>query len=140
MTREELKTKFEELCDRRKSCSGCPCDHMNVCYDSLDNVTNADLEEGVKALENVVAVTERVTEEITADFDVVDRPKHYASTSIECIDAMRETQGVEATKQFCICNAFKYLWRHNSKNGDEDIKKASWYLNKAVSLMEGEST
>lgn len=73
-------------------------------------------------------------------FDVVGCPRHYTSTSIECIDAMRETQGVEATKQFCICNAFKYLWRHNSKNGDEDIKKASWYLNKAVSLMEGEST
>lgn len=79
-------------------------------------------------------------ERTDADFDVVERPQHYTSTSIECIDAMRETQGVEATKQFCICNAFKYLWRHNSKNGDEDIKKASWYLNKAVSLMEGEST
>ena len=78
-------------------------------------------------------------ERTDADFDVVERPQHYTSTSIECIDAMMETQGVEATKQFCICNAFKYLWRHNAKNGDEDIKKASWYLNKAVSLMEGES-
>ena len=74
-----------------------------------------------------------------SEYDVVCRPQHYASTSIECIDAMRETQGVEATKQFCICNAFKYLWRHNAKNGDEDIKKASWYLDKAVSLMEGET-
>ena len=70
-------------------------------------------------------------ERTDSDFDVVERPQHYASTSIECIDAMRETQGVEA---------FKYLWRHNAKNGDEDIKKASWYLNKAVSLMEGGST
>ena len=89
---------------------------------------------------NAITATEKVEEKITADFDVVERPQHYTSTSIECIDAMRETQGVEATKQFCICNAFKYLWRHNAKNGDEDIKKASWYLNKAVSLMEGEST
>ena len=78
------------------------------------------------------------TEEIFADFDVVERPQHYASTSIECIDAMRETQGVEAVKAFCVCNAFKYLWRHNRKNGDEDIRKASWYLNKAVEIMEGE--
>ena len=70
------------------------------------------------------------------EFDVVSRPAHYAKTSIECIDAMIETQGVEAVKAFCVCNAFKYLWRHNSKNGDEDIKKASWYLNKAVELME----
>ena len=72
------------------------------------------------------------------EFDVVERPQHYASTSIECIDAMRETQGDEAVKAFCVCNAFKYLWRHNRKNGDEDIKKASWYLNKAVEIMEGE--
>ena len=68
-------------------------------------------------------------------FDVVECPQHYVSTSIECIDAMIETQGVEAVKAFCVCNAFKYLWRHNSKNGDEDIKKANWYLNKAVELM-----
>ena len=74
-----------------------------------------------------------------SEYDVVCRPQHYASTSIECIDAMRETQGDEAVKHFCVCNAFKYLWRHNSKNGDEDIKKASWYLDKAVSLMEGET-
>lgn len=70
-----------------------------------------------------------------SEYDVVSRPQHYASTSIECIDAMRETQGDEAVKAFCVCNAFKYLWRHNRKNGDEDIKKASWYLNKAVELM-----
>ena len=70
------------------------------------------------------------------EFDVVSRPAHYAKTSIECIDAMIETQGVEAVKAFCVCNAFKYLWRHNEKNGDEDIKKANWYLNKAVELME----
>lgn len=71
------------------------------------------------------------------EFDVVSRPAHYAKTSIECIDAMIETQGVEAVKAFCVCNAFKYLWRHNRKNGNEDIKKASWYLNKAVELMKG---
>ena len=75
-----------------------------------------------------------------SEYDVVCRPQHYASTSIECIDAMRETQGDEAVKHFCVCNAFKYLWRHNSKNGDEDVRKASWYLNKAVEIMEGGST
>ena len=75
------------------------------------------------------------TEEIFADFDTVERPRHYASTSIECIDAMVETQGPEAVKDFCICNAFKYLWRHNAKNGDEDVRKANWYLNKAVEIM-----
>lgn len=36
---------------------------------------------------------------------------------------MTETQGVEAVKNFCICNAFKYLWRHGKKNGAEDVKR-----------------
>lgn len=71
--------------------------------------------------------------------DNVEHPTHYTGTSIECIDAMAETQGEEAVKNFCICNAFKYLWRHNKKNGIEDVKKALWYLNKFVELEEKKS-
>ncbi len=70
--------------------------------------------------------------------DAVEHPVHYTNTSIECIDAMTETQGDNAVINFCVCNAFKYLWRHNSKNGFEDIRKAAWYLNKAVSLYDSE--
>ena len=68
--------------------------------------------------------------------DNVEHPAHYTGGSIECIDAMAETQGVEAVKNFCICNAFKYLWRHGKKNGVEDVKKAAWYLNKFIELEE----
>lgn len=69
--------------------------------------------------------------------DMVNHPSHYTSGSIECIDAMIETQGTEAVKQYCKCNAFKYLWRHSFKNGEEDIDKAIWYLNKYVELRDG---
>lgn len=51
---------------------------------------------------------------------------------------MLETQGVEAVKDFCICNAFKYLYRYKNKNGVEDIKKADWYLKKYIQLSETE--
>ena len=68
--------------------------------------------------------------------DAVEHPVHYTNTSIECIDAMTETQGSLPVINFCVCNAFKYLWRHNSKNGFEDIRKAAWYLNKAISLFD----
>lgn len=67
------------------------------------------------------------------DIDNVNHPSHYTG-SIECIDAMIETQGKEATQDFCICNAFKYIWRHKNKNKLEDIKKAVWYLNKYIEL------
>ena len=51
---------------------------------------------------------------------------------------MEITQGRGAVKSFCLCNAFKYLWRHNRKNGVEDIKKARWYLDKYIELAEEE--
>ena len=66
--------------------------------------------------------------------DAVEHPAHYETGKFECIDVMLETQGVEAVKDFCVCNAFKYLYRHGRKNGAEDIKKAIWYLNKWVEL------
>ena len=55
--------------------------------------------------------------------DNVNHPAHYESGQFECIDVMLETQGAEAVKDFCICNAFKYLYRHRRKNGAEDIAK-----------------
>lgn len=68
--------------------------------------------------------------------DNINHPSHYETGQFECIDVMLETQGVEAVKGFCKCNAFKYLYRANRKNGLEDMKKAIWYLNKYVELEE----
>lgn len=70
--------------------------------------------------------------------DYVNHTCHYDTGKFECIEVMQETQGVEAVKKFCICNAFKYLYRHAKKNGLEDIKKAQWYLNKYIELSEKE--
>ena len=67
--------------------------------------------------------------------DNVNHPQHYAdSCSIECIDAMIVAFGYEYMYNYCLINAFKYIWRHKNKNGFEDIKKAAWYLNKADEL------
>lgn len=67
--------------------------------------------------------------------DAVNHPKHYTGGAVECIDAMIETQGVDAVMNYCICNAFKYLWRHRNKGGVEDIKKSHWYLTKCLDLL-----
>lgn len=70
--------------------------------------------------------------------DLVNHPKHYESGKYECIDVMIETQGIEAVQNFCICNAFKYLYRCRHKEDTaQDIAKAEWYLNK-YSELEGE--
>ena len=56
--------------------------------------------------------------------DNVNHPSQYDTGNFECIDVMIETQGKEAVKDLCICNAYKYIYRHNNKNGIEDIKKS----------------
>lgn len=66
---------------------------------------------------------------MSKQYDNVNNPQHYAgSTSLECIECMRVLVGDNAVYDFCLCNAFKYLWRYKNKNGEEDIKKARWYL------------
>lgn len=67
-------------------------------------------------------------------FDIVNNPEHYCSGNIECIDAMEAAFGTNAVKDFCRCNAFKYIFRCLRKNGIEDVKKAQWYLNKLIEL------
>ena len=155
MDKTELRKRMDELCKGYgESCTGCPCQDFDVCNIAEEELTDEDYVNGIEALESyekskvgksigdgaktILHATHEPTQ--GSEYDVVSRPQHYASTSIECIDAMRETQGDEAVIHFCECNAFKYLWRHNSKNGDEDVRKASWYLNKAVEIMEGGST
>ena len=83
---------------------------------------------------NIAEVLEKYGED--AKPDPVNRPAHYTSGGIECIDAMQAAFGAEVVKDFCLCNAFKYLWRHRNKNGVEDLKKACWYLNRLITEME----
>lgn len=74
--------------------------------------------------------------DIESMVDNVNHPSHYETGNFECIEVMIETQGKEAVMDFCVCNAFKYIYRHNNKNGVEDIKKAKWYLDKYIELAE----
>ncbi len=72
--------------------------------------------------------------------DTVNHPSHYETGKFECFDVMVEAIGLEETKGFCLCNAFKYIYRCKSKHETpvEDVKKAIWYLNKFIEL-EGEN-
>lgn len=68
--------------------------------------------------------------------DMVNHPPHYTNGGIECIDAMRASQGDDAVMNFCVCNAFKYIFRAKNKNGLEDLKKAHWYIDYAIRLAD----
>jgi hypothetical protein len=64
-------------------------------------------------------------------------PNHYRQGEIECIDAIKAAltykHGIEAA---CVGNIIKYLWRYESKNGIEDVKKAQWYLERLIKEMQ----
>lgn len=85
-------------------------------------------------LEKVVEEIEKRIDSASPHGDVVNHPSHYETGKFECIDVMIEALGSTAVRDFCVCNAFKYIYRHKRKNGDEDIAKAKWYLDKFIEL------
>ena len=66
--------------------------------------------------------------------DNVNHPSHYNQGKYECIDVMEDVFGKVAVSNFCLLNAFKYVWRSGKKNGAEDIRKAIFYLEKYLEL------
>ena len=69
--------------------------------------------------------------------DLVNHPAHYASGTIECIEAIEvatsDLQGIEAV---CTANAMKYLWRWKKKGGVQSLEKAVWYINRLIDTLE----
>lgn len=64
--------------------------------------------------------------------DMVNHPPHYTQGDIECIDAIKAALTPDEFRGYCKGAAHKYIWRERHKGGDESLKKAVWYLNKAV--------
>ena len=58
----------------------------------------------------------------------VIHPGHYNIPGRkECIEEMLEKFGYEKTEAFCELNSYKYQYRHEQKNGQEDLDKAANY-------------
>lgn len=139
------KKERKELLDfcRGMNCYDCPVKKNNPDHRCGNGTTfNAmvngsyvmDDNEIIRAYKWVFGID--LTEKVTPN--PVSHPSHYTQGGIECIDAMEAAFGKEAVSHFCICNAFKYIFRHEHKNGKEDIEKAEWYLNKYKGLKYSE--
>ena len=73
------------------------------------------------------------------EYDIISKPKHYnRENGIECIEEMIEVFGIEAVKNFCLCNIWKYRYRAADKNGEEDLNKSDWYMQKYIELQKRE--
>lgn len=72
--------------------------------------------------------------------DPVEHPSHYETGKFQCIDVMEEVFGPETVMAFCLCNAFKYLYRsmHKHNTPSEDVRKAAWYIRRWIDLDKAE--
>ncbi len=61
------------------------------------------------------------------------RPAHYRG---DLVMRIIETFDLD----FCLGNVVKYLLRHKAKAGLGDLKKARWYLDRAIERAEGQHT
>jgi hypothetical protein len=70
-------------------------------------------------------------------YDLVKKPKHYnREGAMECFDEFVLIYGIEAAKHACLFNIHKYRYRAANKNGEEDLEKSDWYINKYKELCE----
>ena len=73
------------------------------------------------------------------DVDVVNSPPHYKTGGIEAIEGIEASMGPEAYAGYLKGSVTKYLWRYEKKGKPlEDLKKARWFLDRLISLREGE--
>tara|TARA_R110002012_G_scaffold174438_1_gene339300 strand:- start:1894 stop:2274 length:381 start_codon:yes stop_codon:yes gene_type:complete len=82
---------------------------------------------------------------LTSSSDNVNHPSHYASSKIECIDAMEAMVNqdrdyltkLDGHEYYYWQVIFKYIWRFPFKNNSiEDLKKAQWYLHRLIERLE----
>lgn len=70
--------------------------------------------------------------------DMVNHPPHYTQSFVECIDAIRAALGPVGFRGYCQGAAMKYVWRYERKGGAEDLRKAVWYLQQLITVVEAD--
>jgi len=70
------------------------------------------------------------------EWDNVNKPKHYNNGDVECIDGIRAMLSHEEFVGYLRGNSLKYRWRYPYKNGTEDLRKAAWYEDKLLKVLE----
>lgn len=133
---EDMRDEVINHCERQHSCAVCELDGHSACTEHSFLVAPDDVIRD--AYEKIYPPTPvEINTEPPITHDIVNHPEHYCREGgMECIDEMLTLFGREAVKHFCLCNAWKYRYRSNAKNGEEDIKKSDWYIRKYKELSE----
>lgn len=135
LTVEQMRDEIINHCEKQTDCLQCELHNHDVC--SKYNHFNAP-EDILQDAYSKLYPPETVEEETPPiTHDVINHPSHYCREgAMESIDEMVLLFGKEVVKHFCLCNIWKYRYRSNQKNGEEDIKKSDWYVKKYQELCE----
>ncbi len=126
MTLTEKVQALQEYCSKQDHCDNCILSSFGDC--NWERLSNSTIEEMYSKLP-IPTPIEDTPEETPVTHDVIKHPNHYCREgAMECIEEMILLFGKEAVKHFCLCNIWKYRYRSNAKNGDEDIKKSDRYV------------
>ena len=66
--------------------------------------------------------------------DLVNHPPHYNQGEVECFDAIRSALTPDEFRGYIKGNVLKYTWREKFKDGDGDLAKARWYLERLLGV------
>ena len=68
--------------------------------------------------------------------DNVNHPAHYGQGNIEAIEYIEDFLTKEEYIGYLRGNIAKYLHRWQYKNGEEDLEKAQWYLDRLIGAVD----
>lgn len=129
MTLDEMINRLQ---DNPCMCDGASDSNCEKCIQN--NLQLIDYLEELRELKRQQNETKANVEIKEENGNAVDHPAHYQGKH-ECIEVMRAIFGDEMVKGFCMCNAYKYRFRADKKNGTEDIKKAEWYEDYLIKMQ-----
>lgn len=139
MTRQEKIKILDDFCDEWDTCSdGCPINDIGRTQYSCnwELRSNDELDWYIDKI-GATNAKEQTINPSDAKPDMINHPTHYCQGGIECIDAIKAAtvnkRGIEAV---CVANIIKYLFRYETKNGLEDVRKAAWYVNRLIKELE----
>lgn len=86
-----------------------------------------------------IATRSEVVATKAAEADSVSSPSHYTSGKVECIDAIDAAVAhlKDGRESFYTAQVIKYVWRWKLKNGVQDLRKAKWYLERLIGVLDG---
>lgn len=153
--REMLKKEYPEKVDNcyTGGCYSCPYDYGyeghddGLCLGSGDDdeeMCRECWDREIPTLEKKKTSTVRLPDTVTVKIgpedsateqhDPVNHPSHYTSGSIEVIDCIESIIAPisDPVQAFLVGQVVKYVARYTMKNGEEDLRKANWYLNRLI--------